>query len=77
VIDLDALAAEARAEIAKPGSKCWMCWTLPADQREWAERNRREGMSYSLIALVLLKAGHPKENVTRHRLEHHLREHVK
>lgn len=75
-MDLDAIAAEEEALRKKAGPRCWMC-SLPKRDREWAEKARRDGRSTPVIAATLVRAGHPKNEATRARIENHLNNHTK
>jgi len=71
--DLDALANEEAAKI-KRATACWAC-AIP--ERDWIEKARKEGRSWTVIAAVLVRQGHPAEMVKRHRLAYHLENHVR
>lgn len=66
LMDLDAIAAEEVAKNPRGGPKCWVC-SFP--KREWLERKRAEGLSYPVLARILVKAGYSE--ATFHKVKGH------
>lgn len=71
MIDLDALADEEAAKNARP---CWVC-VLPDRERLWVAEALKAGRSMSIIAKVLVKAGHA--GASEHRIKSHKYKHAK
>ena len=68
------LESFAKAHPTKTGSQCWMC-NIP--ERKEAEAGRKAGYTCTQIRAWLIAKGYPAEQVTKSRVDQHLRNHVK
>lgn len=59
----------------RPGPSCWTC---KIKERAEIEEGRRQGLSLRQIREWLItECGYSDSVVSRHRIEHHMREHVR